>query len=286
MTIVRVNGLTAAADAALETQKDRLFANRRSRLMVVAELKHHGRNQPGADEDREDIVTMRVALLEAAQTPKQDELLRKAMEALKLQRTAHGTLDEQLKRVKLSKSTVEDCAGDLAITEMARQRAALLYICERLDRLGFNGGWTETQLRNQIRDLHRTTRRVLDFDPTVKLDETPSTGESGAQAPAQPDAEASPEPSKAKRTRPKPETTAAQAPAEAKPAPDAGGRLVELTPKPNAKPKVKAVPEATFTPAADLSPAEPEKPTEPAAEAKPRKRAVKTTPAKVTAAAT
>lgn len=257
MTIVRVNGLSAPADAALETQKDRLFANRRSRLMVVAELKHHGRTQPGADEDREDVVTMRVAILEAAQTPKQDEVLRKAMEALKLQRTARGTLDEQLQRVKLSKTTLEDCAGDLAITEMARQRAALVYIDERLNRLVMNSGWTEKHLRDQIRDLHRTTRRVLDFDPTVKLDEAPAVLEEAAQAPGEASpAEAGPAPD-AKAEQPKPE-------------PARKGKAPSL---PTALRRGKAVPEAAFTPPA----AEPEAGT---VELKPRKRAAKATAAK------
>lgn len=229
--IKMVPALSAAADMAIDSQREKLFSNRAARIMVIGELKHAGRNQAGVDESKEDEVKLRFTFLEAAQGPKQDEHLRKAMETLKLQRTASGTIDQELQKVRLSKSMLEDCAGNLAVAEMARQRAVLAHANEHLHRMVTNSGWTEKQLRDQIRQLGQIVRKALLFDETIKLDE-PTTPPAAETDKAEPAAAPKATPAKGKaelKTAPAATFTPAADPAAA-PGPE--GKTVELKPQP------------------------------------------------------
>lgn len=163
MTKVKLeSALGAAAEVAIEGIRGRLYSKPGMRIMVVAEFAHTERTQPAPDEDKAATVKLGMKLMEVAHGEDQENFLRKAMQALKLQRTAYGTFDEETGQLELSASTLEDLSDDLAMREVARLRAAMAYQGDRLQRLG-SQPFTEAQMRTEIRKCQKVVQAALDW---------------------------------------------------------------------------------------------------------------------------
>lgn len=91
--------------------------------MAVVELRSSERTEPAADEDKEQTVTLKIAHLEVAGA-EQEDTLRQVLRALKLHRTAAGTLTED-GDLALSASTIERAAGEVNALEAARLHSAI-----------------------------------------------------------------------------------------------------------------------------------------------------------------
>lgn len=112
--------VSAVAGQALAPLAGSLYASLGAHRMAVVELRSVERNDLAESEDREPWVKIRIAHLETA-NEEQEELLRQALRALRLHRTATGTLDED-HQVELAASTLEATAGRLHAVEAARLR--------------------------------------------------------------------------------------------------------------------------------------------------------------------
>lgn len=99
-----------------------LYATPGKSVVGVVELRHVLRTQPAPDEEAAPSVTLRISHLEIAEAD-QEEVLRQAMQALRLARTAQGTLTED-GDVELSERTLELTGDRLLDLEAARLNAA------------------------------------------------------------------------------------------------------------------------------------------------------------------
>lgn len=148
------------AEAAVDDLRSMLYANPGVRIVVVAELAHTERTQPAPDEEKTGTVKLGVKYMEVARGADQEEHLRRAMHALKVQRTAYGTFDAELGELQLSESTLEACADRLVLSEVARLRAALEFEVDRLDRLT-SGTFSEREMRTELRKVLKAARDAL-----------------------------------------------------------------------------------------------------------------------------
>lgn len=124
MTKLKVGGLSAAALSALEPHVAGLYAAPGRRLVIVAELEHVERTQPGPNSDKEPSVAARFSACEVA-AGEREAPVREAMRALYLQRTARGTLDEDSGAVELSEETIRSTAGLVHATFAAEAAVAM-----------------------------------------------------------------------------------------------------------------------------------------------------------------
>lgn len=123
MTAVKLASKASAHAAdAIGRHAATLYATPGKRIVGVVELVHAERLQPAPDEDKEPSVTLRIAHLEIAESD-QEEVLRQAMRALYLARTAQGTLDDA-GEIALSERTLEMTADRLLDLEAARLNVA------------------------------------------------------------------------------------------------------------------------------------------------------------------
>lgn len=124
MTALKItNKPTAAAMAALEPHIQRLYDAPGIRVMAVVELAHAERVQVAPGGDKTPSVSMKLTACEVP-TREQEGVIREAQRALYLQRTAHGTLDED-GQITLDEETLKLTAGMLMSIEAARLRAGL-----------------------------------------------------------------------------------------------------------------------------------------------------------------
>jgi len=161
---VKLKLASAMSSNAIEAVEDLIhpiYSKPGMRVMAVVELAHVERNQPAPDEDKEASVTVGIKHLEVARG-EQAETLRKAHRALYVQRTARGTLDEQLDELKLSQDTLNGVGDDLALRETARLRAAMQLHADTLQRLRI-GSFTEKDIRKQLDKLYNLVTTTLQW---------------------------------------------------------------------------------------------------------------------------
>lgn len=124
MTEVKLEGKVGGqAGAALEPHARSLYDRPGVRMVAVIELAHTERTQPAPDSEKQASVKLRITGMEIP-AKEQEGVIREAMRALYLQRTANGTLDES-GELELSKETIRLTAGMLTELETARLRAGL-----------------------------------------------------------------------------------------------------------------------------------------------------------------
>ncbi|MCW2720492.1 hypothetical protein [Pseudonocardia sp.] len=111
--------------AALEPHVLALYSRPGARVVFIGEMAHIERTQPAPDTDGQPSVKMRISSLEIA-AKEQEGAVRQALQALYLQRTAAGTLDEH-GQVILTESTLKMTGGLLTEIETARLRAGLAH---------------------------------------------------------------------------------------------------------------------------------------------------------------
>lgn len=161
MKLKLASTMSANAIEAVEDLVQPIYSKPGMRVLAVVELAHTERTQPAPEEDKEASVTIGVKHLEIARGD-QAEPLRKAMRALYVQRTARGTLDEQLDEIKLSQDTLDGVGDDLALAETARLRAAMKLHADTLQRLRI-GSFTEKDLRKQLDKLYNLVTTALQW---------------------------------------------------------------------------------------------------------------------------
>lgn len=158
---------SALSPAVLESLEDLvrpLYSKPGMRIVAIAELASVDRLQVAPDEEKEPYVTVGVKAIEVAHG-EQVDLLQRAARTLYVQRTAAGTLDEELGELKLSQSLLEELGTDFALRETARLRAALAHITGRISRLK-SGTFSAADLRKQLAHLHEIAVQAMEFaDP-------------------------------------------------------------------------------------------------------------------------
>lgn len=149
MTAIKLDSkfATAAADA-LEPLTGKIYAKPGMRIVGVVELAHVERTQPAPDADKEASVKLQIKHLEIA-NPQQETVVRDALRALYLHRTAQGTLNDE-GEVELSRQTLEDAAGLLHAIEAARLRTLLRHWLDYSRRVQNDHKLTTAQLHNEI----------------------------------------------------------------------------------------------------------------------------------------
>lgn len=152
VTKLKLAGLGAAANTALEPHVAPLYAAPGKTMLAVVELEHVERTQPGPRSDKEASVTARVTHAEVP-TMEQEPILREVLRYLFLQRTARGTLDEATGAVVLDEATLRQASGRLAHTDAFETRAALRHFADRARRAYHNDKATESTLRADLRGI-------------------------------------------------------------------------------------------------------------------------------------
>ncbi len=140
--------MTTKAGEALGRYARPLYEAPGRRIVGVIELTHVERTQPAPDSDNEESVKVRVTALEIGQE-EQEHLLRSAMRALHLHRTASGTLDEA-GDVELSEGTLRLIDGHLHAAEAARLRTAATHWQEYARKAAQLTNPTATELLHEL----------------------------------------------------------------------------------------------------------------------------------------
>jgi hypothetical protein len=133
VTTVKLTGKPSASAAeAIARHAQTLYDTPGSTRVGVIVLKRRSITAPDPGEEADPVVNLAIAALEIA-SPEQEEALRAALVALKLHRTAEGTLDEDA-GITLGASTLEAVAGQLDRVETARLRVGLQHWADQARR--------------------------------------------------------------------------------------------------------------------------------------------------------
>lgn len=149
MTTLKIDPkLAAGAAAAMEPHIQACYDDQGKHLLAVIELKHLERTEVAEDEERDQIVRMRVVGLEVPR-PDQEANLRDVMRSLYLARTATGTLDEA-GAVQLDANTLKLAAGILNAEAMTTMRAGLVTAARKLRETNDNGLLSASEHRHEV----------------------------------------------------------------------------------------------------------------------------------------
>lgn len=135
---------------ALQSQITRLRAKPGCKLMGVVEIERYQINQPD-DSDAEPTVLLRISDLEIGKG-EQEALLRSAMLALHLHRTAGGTLTEDAD-IELAQDTLDKLPDLVSVHESARLHAAFESLVDRVTGLSKNTRHNDGDLRRELKKL-------------------------------------------------------------------------------------------------------------------------------------
>jgi len=160
MTTLAIKGLSTHAQTALEPHIRRLWEDQRGTAMIVAELEHVARAEPGPASSAQPKVDVRVSYLEVPSGITQD-LARMFMRSLYLLRTARGTLDEASGEVNLATESarIADSIGVLFATEAAEARSFLHQLLDQLE--ASQNMVDEQKRRRRLRKLTDAGRAFL-----------------------------------------------------------------------------------------------------------------------------
>lgn len=151
--------IRGAVSDAIDSQIPKLRAQPGCRIVGVVELERYQINQPD-DGEAEPTVLLRLSALELAKSTEQDALLRQAMAALHLHRTAGGTLTED-GDVELAQDTLDKLPDLVSTHESARLHAAFEYLVHRVEGLSKNNAHNDGTLRRELKKLAETGVRAL-----------------------------------------------------------------------------------------------------------------------------
>lgn len=151
----RVRG--AVADA-IDAQIAKLRAKPACKVVGIVEIERYQVNQPD-DADTDPTVLLRLSQLELAKG-EQEALLRSAMLALHMHRTAGGTLTEDAD-VELAQATLDKLPDLVSTFESARLRAAFEALVDRVTGLSKNTKHNDGDLRRELRKLADLGVRAL-----------------------------------------------------------------------------------------------------------------------------
>lgn len=140
--------MTTKAGDALSRYARPLYEAPGRKIVGIIELSHDERNETAPDSDKELWVKLRITGLEIGQE-EQEHLLRGAMRALYLHRTATGTLDEN-QDVQLAEGTLRLIDGHLHAAEAARLRTAAVHWHEYARKASHLANPTVTELLHEL----------------------------------------------------------------------------------------------------------------------------------------
>lgn len=143
--------IRGAVGDAIDAQISKLRAKPGCRVVGVVEIERHQINQPD-DAETEPTVLLRLSQLELAKSTDQEELLRQAMLALHLHRTAGGTLTEAAD-ISLAQDTLDKLPEKVSVYESARLHAAFSYAADRVAGLAANNKHNDGELRRELKKL-------------------------------------------------------------------------------------------------------------------------------------
>lgn len=143
---------------AIEAQINRLRAKPGCRVVGIVEIERYQVNKPD-DADADPTVLLRISDLEIAKG-EQEALLRSAMTALHLHRTAGGTLTEDAD-IELAQNTLDKLPDLVATYESARLRAAFEALVNRVTGLAKNTRHNDGDLRRELKKLADLGVRAL-----------------------------------------------------------------------------------------------------------------------------
>lgn len=139
-----------AADA-LGQYGNAMYATLGKRIVIIAELEASERNDVADDSDTKKWVKLKITSLEVA-NPDNEDVVRQAMQALNVQRTAFGTLTED-EDVELSAGVLERCAGEIPLIEAARLHTAIEIYGDKIRAAARNPKLNNADLRKTVTDL-------------------------------------------------------------------------------------------------------------------------------------
>lgn len=171
--VIKLEGgkLNAGAADALGPFAERIFTVSGTRIMAIIELQRAGSYEPDpslGDDRKQPWVGLRTSLVEIVDPDDHDsdEALRKAQQALKLRRSAIGTLLEG-GDVELSPTTLSQTAGILAAIEASKLRAGIKTVADNANAV-LTGDVGVERLRDELQAVRDTlwsiARVVQEFD--------------------------------------------------------------------------------------------------------------------------
>lgn len=153
MTMVKLVGKpSASANEAITRHAQTLYDTPGATRIGVIVLKRRYITSPDPGEETEPAVHLGIAALEIA-SPEQEEHLRNALVALKVHRTADGTLftdDQGIVGVEFAEHTLEAIAGDLDRAETARLRVGLRHWADQARRVLHTTNLDITEARHEL----------------------------------------------------------------------------------------------------------------------------------------
>lgn len=161
MKLKLVSALPGPVLDSLEDLIKPLYTKPGMRIVGITEIAHVHRIEVAPGEDKEPEVHIGLKMLEIAHGDQVDPLHRAAL-ALKVQRTAEGTLDEDIDAIQLNKHLLETLSDSFALREVARQRAAMVHAADVLRRLEY-GTFEAVDMRKQCGKLGRIIKAALEF---------------------------------------------------------------------------------------------------------------------------
>jgi hypothetical protein len=141
----------AAISEPIDSQMAKLRTQPGCRIVGVVEIERYQLNKPD-DAESDPTVLLRLVALELAKSTEQDAVLRSAMLALHLHRTAGGTLTEDAD-VELAQDTLDKLPDLVCVHESARLHAAFEYLVDRISGLAKNTKHNDGELRQELKKL-------------------------------------------------------------------------------------------------------------------------------------
>ena len=154
----------ANAESVMEIHAPALYAKLGSSRVGIVEIVSTERTEVANHDDDQVSVTLRIRHLELASPAAEDDM-RRALKALFTQRTAYGTMTEDLD-VELSQTTIEKLAGDMVAVENARLRVAQERASAFINGVLTSAGLNASELRAEFRKvgdlLHNSAHGLQD----------------------------------------------------------------------------------------------------------------------------
>lgn len=153
MTKLTLKGMSRAAAEALEAHVAVLYADQTARRLIVGEIQHEERTEPGPASGKQRSVVVRVSQLEVPGEAQQAHIAN-ILRALYLIRTATGTFDEVNGRISLNDEAqkVADATSMIYVEEALDARAMLREVHKRLNAIA---GTTTSDTLKQRRDIRK-----------------------------------------------------------------------------------------------------------------------------------
>lgn len=169
MTTAKISGAPGSAAASgLAPHIDDMYKHPGKRVVVIGELRHVEMTVPIEDTEKEPSVKLALTELEVA-TGDLERLVREALEALHMRRTASGTLTEH-GDVRMAESRLQQLGGEINAIEAARLTIAVKGLRETAVAVLTDPNANTGQLRHGIRRLIDRFDRVInggDIEPVA-----------------------------------------------------------------------------------------------------------------------